>query len=165
MEDLDGKIDCLLRGRPSTIGLESTIVDCSGAKPVLLRAGAITLEQLRAVVPDITTPAVTNKLEKPKCPGMKYPHYAPKASIILCHDDEEITAVNSSSAYIGLSDPPEGVALCKVCSTLEEYGRELFGFFRRCDAESIGVIYCELPSDQDLGRAIRDRLMRAAGLY
>jgi L-threonylcarbamoyladenylate synthase len=165
MEDLDGKIDCLLRGRPSTIGLESTIVDCSGAKPVLLRAGAITLEQLRAVVPDITVNAVANKQEKPKCPGLKYPHYAPKASIILCHEDEEIAAVNSSSAYIGLSAPPEGVTLCKVCSTLEEYGRELFSFFRLCDAESISVIYCELPSDQGLGRAIRDRLMRAAGLF
>jgi L-threonylcarbamoyladenylate synthase len=164
MEDLDGKIDCILRGRPSMIGLESTIVDCSGATPLLLRAGAITLEQLRMVVPDITVNALTNKQEKPKCPGLKYPHYAPKASIVLCHEDEKITATDSPYAYIGLSAPPEGVALSKRCLTLEEYGQELFRFFRLCDAEGITLIYCELPSNEGLGRAISDRLMRAAGL-
>ncbi len=164
MQDLDGKIDCLLRGTPSAIGLESTIVDCSGVKPVLLRAGAITLEQLRAVVPEITTIAVTETEERPKCPGLKYPHYAPRASISLCSGKEKITVGELSSAYIGISEPPEGVSLQKVCSTLEEYGRELFRFFRLCDAKNIALIYCELPSDEGLGRAIRDRLMRAAGL-
>ena len=163
-EDLDGKIDCLLRGDPSTIGLESTIVDCSGSRPILLRAGAITLEQLRAVVPEITTITITQPEERPKCPGLKYPHYAPRASIVLCSKNEKIDIKESSAAYIGMSEPPEGVALLKVCRTTEEYGRELFGFFRLCDARNISVIYCELPSDEGLGRAIRDRLMRAAGL-
>ena len=163
-DDLDGKIDCLLRGVPSAIGLESTIVDCSGTKPVMLRAGAITLEQLQAIVPEITANAVTSKQEPPKSPGLKYPHYAPKASILLCQKDEEITIGNSSSAYIGMSKPPQGITLFKVCSNLEEYGRELFGFFRLCDSEKISIIYCELPSIKGLGRAIRDRLMRAAGL-
>ncbi len=164
-EDLDGKIDCLLRGRPSTIGLESTIVDCSGAKPVLLRAGAITLEQLRAVVPDIMTNALMEPEEQPKCPGLKYPHYAPRASIVLCSEEEKIGITDASSAYIGTAEPPEGVSLCRVCLNLEEYGRELFSFFRLCDTKGITIIYCELPSDQGLGRAIRDRLMRAAGLF
>jgi L-threonylcarbamoyladenylate synthase len=164
MQDLDGKIDCLLRGQQSTIGLESTIVDCSGAKPVLLRAGAITLEQLQTVVCEITTNAVTSKQEPPKSPGLKYPHYAPKASIVLYKKNEEFTIEDPASACIGTSEPPHGVSLLRVCSNLEEYGRELFGFFRLCDARGISIIYCELPSDQGLGRAIRDRLMRAAGL-
>ena len=164
MQDLDGKIDCLLRGTPSAIGLESTIVDCSGERPLLLRAGAITLEQLRTVVPEITTVAVTEPEERPKCPGLKYPHYAPKASIFLCTEVEKINLNESPAAYIGTAEQPKGVALFKVCSSLEEYGQELFRFFRLCDASGIGVIYCELPSDEGLGRAIRDRLMRAAGL-
>jgi L-threonylcarbamoyladenylate synthase len=170
MQDLDGKIDCLLRGKPSTIGLESTIVDCSGATPVLLRAGGVTLEQLQAVVPEITANALMEQEgqeeqeEQPKCPGLKYPHYAPKASIVLCLGDKKIAAGSDSSAFIGLSEPPQGVSLFKVCRTLEEYGRELFGFFRLCDARGIQVIYCELPSSEGLGRAIRDRLMRAAGV-
>ncbi len=161
-QDLEGKIDCVLRGQPSSIGLESTIVDCSGSKAVLLRAGAITLEQLQAVVPEISTNTNQNKLEPPKSPGLKYPHYAPKAEIVLCCPEEK-RAVTPSSAYIGLSDPPEGVLIVKLCKNLEEYGRELFSFFRHCDSKNIGVIYCELPSPCGLGRAIRDRLMRAAG--
>ena len=163
-EDLDGKIDCLLRGTPSAIGLESTIVDCSEGRPLLLRAGAITLEQLREVVPEISTVGVTEPEERPKCPGLKYPHYAPRATIRLCTAIEKIDLKEMPAAYIGMSEPPKGVALFKVCSALEEYGRELFRFFRLCDARGISIIYCELPSNRGLGRAIRDRLMRAAGL-
>ena len=161
-EDLEGKIDCVLRGNPSEIGLESTIVDCSGSKPLLLRAGAITFEQLQVVVPEIAANTNPDKQAPPKSPGLKYPHYAPKAAIILCHTDET-RSVAPSSAYIGLSKPPEGISLCKHCRNLEEYGSELFSFFRLCDAKGIATIYCELPSNLGLGRAIRDRLMRAAG--
>ncbi len=162
-KDLDGKIDCVLRGNPSSIGLESTIVDCSGSKPVLLRAGAITFEQLQAVVPEIATNSNTDKHAPPKSPGLKYPHYAQKAAIVLCHADEINGGLLPSSAYIGLSGPPQGISRFKLCLNLEEYGRELFSFFRTCDAEDIDTIYCELPSNQGFGRAIRDRLMRAAG--
>ncbi len=161
--DLHGKIDCVLRGEPSSIGLESTIIDCSGSVPTLLRAGAITLEQLRAVLPEIRLNVLAADEEKvPKCPGLKYPHYAPKATVLLCEGNEKII-VGPSSGYIGLSKPPEGALVVKVCSNLEEYGRELFSFFRRCDAEGIKVIYCELPSNKGIGRAIRDRLLRASG--
>jgi len=163
-EDLDGKIDCLLRGKPSSIGLESTIVDCSGAIPVLLRAGAITLEQLLAVIPKISVDTPKDEQEPPRSPGLKYPHYAPRASIVLCHANEKISAQHSS-AYIGLSEPPAGFALLKICRNLEEYGRELFSFFRRCDSEGIDLIYCELPSNTGIGRAIRDRLLRASGRH
>jgi len=161
-DDLNGKIDCLLRGKPSSIGLESTIVDCSGPETLLLRAGAITLEQLQAIIPEITAGTHVNEEEPPKSPGLKYPHYAPRASIILFNSGENVTAVKAS-AYIGLALPPEGSRLVKVCRNLEEYGRELFSFFRRCDTEGIAVIYCELPSDRGLGRALRDRIKRAAG--
>jgi L-threonylcarbamoyladenylate synthase len=160
-EDLDGKIDCVLRGTPSAIGLESTIVDCSGSQPLLLRAGAITLEHLQAIVPDIATQVTTDKEAPPKSPGLKYPHYAPKAAIVLCHALEKMV-IEPSSAYIGLSEPPQSVSRLKLCESLEEYGRELFSFFRHCDANGVHIIYCELPSNEGLGRAIRDRLMRAA---
>ncbi|TLU87920.1 MAG: threonylcarbamoyl-AMP synthase [Chlorobium sp.] len=160
--DLNGKIDCLLRGTPSAIGLESTIVDCSGTIPVLLRAGAITLEQLQSVVPELSASRNPDTLSPPKCPGLKYPHYAPKAAVVLL-EEHHTQPVGCSSAYIGLSTPPEGVSLVRLCRNSEEYGRELFSFFRHCDAQGIDTIYCELPSSEGLGRAIRDRLMRAAG--
>ena len=160
-EDLQGKINAVLRGKPSAIGLESTIVDCSCSVPVLLRAGAITLEQLQAVLPAIIVNTPTDTQEAPKSPGLKYPHYAPKASIRLLQTNDTITT-GPSSGYIGLSTPPEGVSLFKICHDLEEYGRELFSFFRHCDALGINVIYCELPENTGIGRAIRDRLIRAS---
>ena len=160
-EDLQGKINAVLRGKPSAIGLESTIVDCSCSVPILLRAGAITLEQLQAVLPAIIVNAPTDTQEAPKSPGLKYPHYAPKASIRLLQTNDTITT-GPSSGYIGLSSPPEGVSLFKICHDLEEYGRELFSFFRHCDALGINVIYCELPENTGIGRAIRDRLIRAS---
>ena len=160
-EDLQGKINAVLRGKPSAIGLESTIVDCSCSVPILLRAGAITLEQLQAVLPAIIVNTPTDTQEAPKSPGLKYPHYAPKASIRLLQTNDTITT-GPSSGYIGLSSPPEGVSLFKICHDLEEYGRELFSFFRHCDALGINVIYCELPANKGIGRAIRDRLIRAS---
>jgi L-threonylcarbamoyladenylate synthase len=163
-EDLNGKIDALLRGKPSTIGLESTIVDCSASVPVLLRAGAITLEELHSVLPEITMNSASDEQETPKSPGLKYPHYAPKASIIPCRTDESIP-IGPSSAFIGLSGPPEGVSLFKICRNPEEYGRELFSFFRECDAQGINRIYCELPANSGIGRAIRDRVLRASGSH
>ncbi len=161
-EDLNGKIDGLLRGEASSIGLESTIVDCSGKLPVLLRAGSITFEELQTVVPEITAYGVRDKESPPKSPGLKYPHYAPKATIRLWRAWEK-SVVEPLSAYIGLSSPPGDVLLLNICKSLDDYGRELFSFFRLCDAKGIKVIYCELPSNRGLGRAIRDRILRAAG--
>ncbi len=162
MKDLEGRIDCILRGEPSSIGLESTIVDCSGQKPILLRAGAITLEQLQAVVGEVSAEKSDSEGTPPKSPGLKYPHYAPLASIILCRPREAATP-RPRSAFIGMQRQAGEWEAQKICKNLEEYGRELFSFFRHCDSEGIRFIYCELPSSEGLGRAIRDRLLRAAG--
>ncbi|NTU98143.1 MAG: threonylcarbamoyl-AMP synthase [Chlorobiaceae bacterium] len=162
--DLDGRISCILKGGPSDIGLESTIVDCSGQLPLLLRAGAITLEQLREVVPETRLAAPPDKKEPPKSPGLKYPHYAPSAAIVPCAPEESVPAV-PCSAYIGIGEAPPGVEKAKLCRDLREYARELFSFFRQCDDQNIRVIYCELPENHGLGRAIRDRILRAAGSY
>jgi L-threonylcarbamoyladenylate synthase len=162
--DLAGKISCILKGDPSDIGLESTIVDCSSRKPLLLRTGAITLEQLREVVPEIDFAPAAQNNEPPKSPGLKYPHYAPRATISLCSPGDEVKA-GFLSAYIGLGTPPEGVSTAKTCRDLKEYARELFSFFRQCDDEGIRVIYCELPGNRGLGRAIRDRILRASGAH
>ncbi|ABL64553.1 L-threonylcarbamoyladenylate synthase [Chlorobium phaeobacteroides] len=161
--DLNGKIPCILRGEPSIVGLESTIVDCSEHEPILLREGAVTLEELQRILPAMKARKTGMKDEKPKSPGLKYPHYAPKAAIRLCRRGERPPESTLSSAYIGLSNPPEGIRMVSICQSIEEYARSLFSFFRACDREGISVIYCELPEQKGLGRAIHDRLMRASG--
>lgn len=168
LHDLEGKIDCILKGTPSDIGLESTIVDCSGKTPLLLRTGAVSIEELQAVIPGIRTAESQNDDEPPKSPGLKYPHYAPTARIRLCEQGESVLpAEKSSSAWIGMSSPPATVRYTSVrqCGTIEEYARILFDFFRQCDALDIDTIYCELPPAKGIGQAIRDRLTRAAALH
>ncbi len=164
LEDLEGKVDCILRGKPSDIGLESTIVDCSGETPLLLRTGAVTIEKLQAVVPSIRTADSLRQHEPPRCPGLKYPHYAPDARVVLLDTGERIDPVTErNSAYIGLSLPAaERLALVKQCHNVDEYARVLFDFFRLCDSRNISIIYCQLPPAEGLGRAICDRLTRAA---
>jgi L-threonylcarbamoyladenylate synthase len=161
--DLGGRIACLLRGEPSTIGLESTIVDCTVTPPRLLRTGAVSIEALRELVPDIEIATTCNPGEAPKSPGQKYRHYSPEAEIILVEAPLKSLPSDQPAAWIGLATPPTGAAKTLQCRDMDEYARVLFGFFRMCDAEGIGTIYCELPPEQGIGRAIRDRLVKAAG--
>ena len=87
IEDLNGKIDMIIDGGQVGIGVESTIVDVSGPVPVLLRPGAVTMEMLETVLGHVEVdPAISGPVSKdvrPKAPGMKYRHYAPKADITL----------------------------------------------------------------------------------
>lgn len=86
-QDMNGKIEMILDGGPVGIGVESTIVDVSGKVPTLLRPGAVTIEMLRELLGTVEIdPAITGPLKadvKPKAPGMKYRHYAPKAELLL----------------------------------------------------------------------------------
>ena len=160
-DDLKGKIPCVLKGPQSTIGLESTIVDCSETHPRLLRSGAVSLESLKKYVPE-TIAATTQKHQQPKSPGLKYPHYSPSAQVKLCGPGFPGCKEAKKSAWIGLSAPPERVTKIAVCQDPEEYAHKLFSFFRECDRENIEVIFCEMPPEEGIGRAIRDRLQRAA---
>jgi L-threonylcarbamoyladenylate synthase len=161
--DLGGKISCLLRGAPSTIGLESTIVDCTVNPPRLLRTGAISIESLRELIPDLESATTCRPGEAPKSPGQKYRHYSPEAEIKLVETPPSSLPATQPTAWIGLSAPPEGAAKYLQCRDTDEYARVLFGFFRTCDAEGIRIICCELPPEAGIGSAIRDRLFKAAG--
>src|SRR5262245_58902718 len=102
--DLNGRISCILKGDRTKIGLESTVVDSSGGATVILRAGAVTLEELSEVIPQ-TKVSTDADLAAPKSPGMKHRHYAPKAKVILA-PFPQYTVPTNSSAYIGLKAPP-----------------------------------------------------------
>src|SRR5262249_2813688 len=106
--DLNGRISCILKGDRTKIGLESTVVDSSGEAPVMLRAGAVTLEELLKVIPQIKVSTISGDGDSdiPKSPGMKHRHYAPKAKVVLAPFPQYLVPTNSS-AYIGLGAPPE----------------------------------------------------------
>ncbi len=155
-EDLNGRIDCILQGAATEIGLESTVVDCTGEFPVLLRAGAVSLEQLRKVVPE-TVVYVPAGDEAVRSPGLKHRHYSPAAKVSLAD-----FPANGKRAYIGVHDPDGDFAIVRVCRDAAEYAHELFAFFRDCDRAEIDVICCEPVEETGIGRALMDRLRRAA---
>jgi L-threonylcarbamoyladenylate synthase len=160
--DLDGRISCILKGDQTKVGLESTVVDCTGDGPVILRAGAVTLEELSKVIPE-TEIATEAGAMHPKSPGMKYRHYAPKAKVILT-PFPQYTVPSGASAYIGLDSPLDPAAFKRVliCKNVEGYAHELFHFFRECDKEEVETIYCQPVNEEGLGLALMDRIKRAA---
>ncbi len=183
LEDLDGRIDCILKGEPTEIGLESTVVDCTSDVPALLRAGSVSLEQLRAVVPEVRGISVNNH-DVARSPGMLHKHYSPRARVVLVVGSEisnlkseisvsekelrnaQARAVISNAepklAFIGLRGMDGNLALVKRCGSVEEYAHSVFEFFRECDRAGIDVIYCETVRESGIGAALMDRLHRAA---
>jgi L-threonylcarbamoyladenylate synthase len=158
--DFDGKISCILQGEPTMIGLESTVVDCSGKTPLVLRSGAISLEELRQVVPTIKV-AAHQKNQPPKSPGMKYRHYAPNAAVVLVEHPPQTLAGNE--AYIGTEKiRHEKNTLVIIASDLHDYAHHLYTFFRTCDEKNIHTIYCQVVPETGLGRALMERLHKAA---
>ncbi|MFA6456090.1 MAG: L-threonylcarbamoyladenylate synthase [Bacteroidota bacterium] len=159
-KDLNGRIPCILKGDPSRIGVESTVVDCTGSTPVILRAGGVTLEQLREIIPGTRLQKQQSKI--PKSPGLKYRHYSPLAYVFIVSGMEE-TVPMKTSAYIGLrSVGRSAFGLKKICRDEEEYARSLFHFFRECDQKKIETIYCEQLSEDGIGLAVMDRIRKAA---
>jgi L-threonylcarbamoyladenylate synthase len=185
LEDLDGLIDAVVCDGATDIGLESTVLDLSESVPRLLRHGAITLEQLQQIDPSIQLdsaidPRISNS------PGLRHRHYQPRARVVLCDipidprnilstsirstlDQPSAKRVNDErkgvgNAYIGLLEIDPSLSFAKQlrCLDLEDYARSLFDFFRRCDSAGIENIYCQRVEEIGLGRAIMDRLRRAA---
>ncbi len=159
--DLDGRISCILKGEQTDFGLESTVVDCTQEIPLVLRAGAITLEQLRAVIP-ATQLAKADANSPARSPGLKYRHYSPHAQVVVVNDLTEMRPNNS--AFIGLQAPPYSAEFKQVliCQNVAQYAKSLFQFFRQCDEAEIQTIYCESVEERGLGLALMDRIKRAA---
>lgn len=182
--DLQGRIPMIIDGGPVGIGIESTIVDVTGAVPVILRPGFITEEMLRAVVGEITVDkAVFGQVaegETPKAPGMKYRHYAPKAELTLFEGEpdkvvahiNELTAQNSEKGVktgIIACDETKGCYIGKTVLSVgsrqdeEAIAGNLYNILRRFDDLQVDVIYGEAFEQKDLGKAIMNRLLKAAG--
>lgn len=160
--DLAGKIACILQGEQTEVGLESTVVDCTGEVPVILRAGGITLEQLQTVIPTSRL-AAADETNAPKSPGLKYRHYSPQARVRLI-PPQTVVQTEASAAFIGLHLPAGNTHFqsVKICADVATYAHEVFSFFRTCDTAGIQEICCEMVEEKGLGLALMDRLKRAA---
>lgn len=156
LHDLNGKIPLILKGPPCHFGLESTVLDCTVNPPVLLRPGAVSVEQLERQIGKIRIP---KKIRKALSPGLKYRHYAPKAKVVLVNSVAEVPP-GKNSAFIGFDNST--TSFVANPRTAAEYARFLYDFFRECDLRGIRTIYAQKPSKAGIGRALLDRLTRAA---
>jgi len=159
LEDLDGRIDCILQGESTEIGLESTVVDCTSDVPEILRQGAISAEQLRGVVPQIRLHEQSDS-DAPKSPGMRHRHYSPRARIVIGR--RPAISDERSVAFIGITPPAGNFVLTKLCPSVDVYARSVFEFFRECDRFGVETIYCEPVNKTGIGAALMERLRRAA---
>jgi len=162
-EDLGGRIACILKGERTDAGVESTVLDCTTRPPTLLRPGALPVERLEEVVGPVVTEESDRSDQEPRSPGTKHRHYAPAAQVRLVNRPSEAEP-GPSAAYVGRDAPetPSAFGECTVVVDAESYARELFHFFRTCDRAGCTVIYAQRMPDDGLGRALNDRLRRAA---
>lgn len=160
-DDLDGRIDAILQGKPTSVGIESTVVDVTGPVPVVLRPGAVTLEALRAVVPETELFRPTSDAGPVRSPGLRHRHYAPRARVRLLRQLAEAEPA-PDAAFIGLEAPPSGYGQVQTCATVEDYARTVFATFREADAAGLARIDALAVPERGLGRGLMDRLRRAA---
>ncbi len=159
-EDLDGRIDCILQGEATEIGLESTVLDCTSDVPLVLRIGAISLEDLQKVIAE--TRVYKIKIgDAAKSPGLRHRHYSPRAKVVLVNGKWKMEN-GKWKAFIGLNEHDKEFEKTKICASVEDYAREVFNFFRECDRENIETIYCETVEEKGIGAALMDRLKRAS---
>jgi L-threonylcarbamoyladenylate synthase len=147
--------DQILDGGSCEVGVESTIIDCTGSTPIILRPGAITAAMIFAAT-DIE-PVSTNKVDI-KAPGLLESHYSPKAKVILDQTPER------GDGFIALSNvkTPDGVTRLASPKNTEEYAKVLYQALRSADAQQIQTVHAHLPTGIDIAVAIRDRLTKSA---
>lgn len=160
--DLDGRISCIIKGGQTRVGLESTVVDCTRKIPLVLRSGAVSLEQLQKVVPSTRLSRAGDERKK-RSPGTRYRHYSPNARVIIVAKPGEIRHPEGA-AFIGLEAPGRSkrFRVRRVCTNTTEYAHALFAFFRSCDTKGVSTIYCQSVPPKGIGHALMDRLIRAS---
>lgn len=160
--DLDGHIDAVLRGAPTTVGLESTVVDATGETPVVLRPGGVSTEALRATAPALRVLGDDGSdVLAARSPGLRHRHYAPAARVRVL-DALGDARPGPDALYLGLDAPPPGYAHAVVPADVAAYARALFDALREADRRALARVEALAVDEAGLGRAVMDRLRRAA---
>ncbi|CAN2220611.1 SUA5 Putative translation factor (SUA5) [Candidatus Nanopelagicaceae bacterium] len=148
------KEDLVLDGGPSLVGVESTIIDCTGGAPRILRPGAIT----EADIESTTGLSIAESSTNIRVSGSLENHYAPQATVLLDQKPQV------GDGYIALADmeTPAGVIRIASPKTNEEFARILYSSLRAADEQSLSRIVVAQPQGDDIAIAIRDRLLRAS---
>jgi len=171
LADMDGKIDAVIEGK-SDCGLESTVLEVKNKPFILFRAGAVTLEQLREVLGEKNVTVFKKKEGEEviaRSPGMKYRHYSPNAKIILFNGSlKDFEKLIKEKKNVGLICG-EKIILPKANKIVQfnypskkVFAENLFSWFREMDSLNVKVIYVKSVTEKGIGRALMDRIKKAA---
>lgn len=149
-DDLGTNVDYILDGGPCTIGLESTIVDCSTETPIVLRPGGISAEDIQAIVE-----LGFDDVGISRVPGMLPAHYAPNCEVILLDDLSEANRLSQSF-------DPSTLRMIDASIDPLRFASSMYAQLRQCDVDQIRKVIVILPKPMGIGLAIRDRLTKAA---
>ena len=183
VQDMDGRIDMIIDGDGVDIGLESTIVDLTGDKPMILRPGYITKEMLDAVLGQVETDPTlldSDSKEAPKAPGMRYRHYAPKGELVLVEGSPEavVSYINEQTSLHRQQGEKTGIIgttemtgryeadSVKIAGSRDDetaIARQLYTFLREFDDEDVAYMYAESFAGKGIRQAIMNRMLKAAG--
>lgn len=152
-EHLDPRCDLILDGGPCTIGVESTIVDCTRTPIEILRPGGVSAEQISDLLGQDLAPASGPS----RASGMLAAHYAPHARVLAADSRPEAEALFDRCHAEGRT-----VEVIDLCGDLERYARELYELFHDADRREVDTVIAVLPDGSGLGAAIRDRITKAA---
>jgi len=177
IDDFYGRIECIIDGGETKIGVESTVLDLTTKPPTLLRPGGLPIEEIERVIGKIKIhPAVKGKeVNLAKAPGMKYKHYAPNAQVIVIEGVREkvkgkimelLVEYKKQGIKVGVmatGDFYEADAYVNLGNSEEEIARNLFKALRELDKSGVDIILAEGIEEKGLGLAVMNRLRKAAG--
>lgn len=183
IEDLLGKVDVILGGGRTDVGLESTVIDMTG-KPDILRPGGISYETLKKVLGDVTIdPAVLKKPApglRPKAPGMKYRHYSPRAEMYIVNGNLKKVVNKINEMCMESMNQGKKVGIMATDQTFQKYATgtvlsmgdrdnpdtiasSVFDRLRQFDSKGVDIIFSEGVDEKEIGLAIMNRMKKAAG--
>lgn len=180
--DLDGKVDVIIDGGESAVGVESTVLDLTGDVPNILRPGAITLENVTEILGQGELYDWKQALsEKPKSPGLKYKHYSPNADVTIYQGEiakirkaiyNAASILENAGINVGILTTDDGLSYYKDFNTVLSMGdrdnpltitNKLFTCLRTFDEMGASFVLSEGISESGVGNAVMNRLYRAAG--
>ncbi len=178
--DMDGRIDAIICGGSSEVGVESTIIDVTGDIPTILRPGGITLDDVvrvcgEACLDEHILKSVAED-EQPKCPGTKYKHYAPDAEVTVVEGGQEKVQVKIAELIEAARKKGESIGVLAIddCGyeadkfistgrTNRDFARTLFDSLREFDECEIDVVFVQMSIKDEYELAVKNRLYKSAG--
>lgn len=162
IEDMDGRIDAILKGNDCEVGIESTVLDLTGDIATIVRPGYITPKMIEEVTPvkyDKSLNINPSQSDfKPIAPGMKYKHYAPKARVRIVKSQDLAIRLASEAKNQG-----KKIQILDYQNNSERAARDFFARLRQMDRQEVEIIYVVALDDEELGYSVMNRMLKSAG--